>query len=173
MTTTKVVVDDRSGDTVVDGTAKAKPESRADIVRSEAFYATNAVIFTVLTREPVDPSKDPNWESDSTYISWELDTNDDGVADYDVQFALLEGALIAGVSRPGETDGTSACEAEAAYTADRYAVGFDPACIGRPASLSYRVKIHYDTDPKNEDADVVTDIAPDGGLSRPVARPAG
>jgi hypothetical protein len=90
-----------------------------------------------------------------------------------VQFAFSEGTPIGGVSRPGETDGFSECEAEAAYTSERYAVGFDPACVGLPASLSYRARINYDTDPQNEDAEVVTDVAPDGGWSRPLARPAG
>ncbi len=170
---TKFALDDRANDTVVEGTGKAKAESRADIVRSEAFYTKNSIIFTVQTREPVDPGKDPHWESDSTFITWELDTNDDGAVDYEVQFAFLDGTPISGVSRPGDTDGTSVCEAEAAYTAERYAVGFDPACAGLPASVAYRVRIQYDTDPKNEDADVVTDVAPDGGMSRPVARPAG
>lgn len=169
----KVVVDDRAGDTVVDGTGEPRADARADIVRSEAFYTSNAIIFTVQTGAPVDPSKDPNWESDSTFVTWELDTNDDGAVDYEVQFAFFEGAPIAGVSRPGDSDGESVCEAEAAYTAERYAVAVDPACAGLPASVSYRVTINYDTDPKNEDAAVVKDVAPDGGMSRPVARPAG
>jgi hypothetical protein len=154
----------------VDGTGEAKAEKKADIARSEGFYASNVIVLTVLTREPVDPSKDPHWQSDSSFVTWELDTNDDRVTDYEVQFAVSEGSLIAGVSRPGEADVLD-CEAEAIYSAERYGVGLDPACAGNPASLSYRVKTNYDTDPTNEDADVVTDLAPDGGWSRPLARP--
>jgi hypothetical protein len=164
---------DPAGDTVVQGSGKAKGERRADIVHSLVTYAANGLVFAVRTDDPVHPADDPHWASESTFISWELDTNGDAVADYEVQYAFSEGTSVAGVSRVADTDGTSVCEAEAAYTSERYAVGFDPECIGRPAAVSYRVTIYYDTDPKNEDADVVTDVGPDGGLSRPIARPAG
>ena len=164
---------DPAGDTVVEGRGSRKTEPRADIVQSHLTYDTKGIVLAVLTDDPVDPGQDPHWASESTFVSWELDTTGDGVVDYEVQYALSEGSPVAGVSRPGDADGSSACDADAAYTAERYAVGFDPACIGRPASVAYRVKIYYDTDPKNADADVVTDVGPDGGLSRPLARPAG
>jgi hypothetical protein len=164
---------DPAGDTIVQDSGKATAERRADIVQSHVSYGAKDLVFAVLTDDPVDPGQDPNWASDSTFVAWELDTDGDAVPDYEVQFAFSDGMPVAGVSRPGDTDGSSVCEAEAAYTAERYAVGVDPECIGRPASLSYHVAIYYDRDPKNEDSDVVTDLAPDGGLSRPVARPAG
>ena len=169
---TNATFKDPAGDTVVQGTGTAKAERRADIVQSHVTYAPNGLVFAVLTDDPVDPGQDPHWASDSTFVSWELDTNGDAVADYEVEYAFSDGTPIAGVSRPGETDGTLVCEAEAAYTAERYAVAVDPACIGQPASVSYRVTMYYDTDPNDENADLVTDVAPDGGLSRPVARPA-
>jgi hypothetical protein len=51
-------------------------------------------------------------------------------------------------------------------------VGVDPGCLGSPASLSYRASIYYGTDPKNENADVVTDVSPDGAMSGQVPRTA-
>lgn len=162
---------DRTGDTTAQGTGKKLAQPRADLVQSHASYTDKAIIFAVRTDQWVDPRQDPNWASDSTYVGWEIDTNGDGTPDYDVQYFLSEGTPVAGVSRVGDTEGDSLCAAEAGFTADGYAVAFDPACVGKPASFSYRVTMYYDTNPKNEDADVATDVAPDGGLSRPIARP--
>jgi hypothetical protein len=145
-------------------------EGRADIVHSAVAYAPNAVLLTVQVRQPVDPRQDPNWASESTYLAWELDTNGDAKPDYDIQYFLDSGALVAGVSRVGDTDGAAACDAEAGYGPDGYTVAFAPECLGSP-SFSYRVSMYYDSDPKNENAPLVSDVAPDGGLSRPVARP--
>ena len=169
---TTVTVDDRSGDTVVDGTGKPVAVGRADIVRAQADYTAKAIVLAAQVAQPVDPRQDPNWVSDSTYLSWELDTNGDGVPDYEVQYYLASGAPVANVSRAGDTTNTSLCPAEAGYTADGYTAAVDPACLGGPASVSFRVTMFYDTDPKNPNGDVATDVAPDGGLSRPVARPA-
>ncbi len=167
-----VTVTDPSGDTVVDGTGKPVAVGRADIVRAMADYTARAVVLTAQVAQPVDPKQDPNWISDSTYVSWALDTNGDGVADFEVQYYLASGAPVADVSRAGDTSNTSLCSAEAGYTADGYTVAIDPACLGGPATVSFRVTTYYDTDPKNTNSDVATDVSPDGGLSRPVARPA-
>ena len=167
---TWVDVDDPAGDTVVDGTLKPKSEGRADLVQSRATYMKDAVLLTAKTAEAADPRKDPHWASESTFISWELDTNGDAVPDYIVQYGLRDGALVAGVSRPDDNEFDSVCEAGANYGLDTHAVGLDPACIKSPAAFSYRATILYDSDPKNENADVITDVAPNGGWSRPVAR---
>jgi len=167
-----VTVTDPSGDPVVDGSGKPAAVGRADIVRAMADYTARAVVLTAQVAQPVDPKQDPNWISDSTYVSWALDTNGDGVADFEVQYYLASGAPVADVSRAGDTSNTPLCSAEAGYTADGYTVAIDPACLGGPATVSFRVTTYYDTDPKNTNSDVATDVSPDGGLSRPVARPA-
>jgi Collagen triple helix repeat (20 copies) len=164
---------DRTGDTVVDGTGEVRAERAADLVQSHVVFSQKAVVFAVQTDQSADPRQNPHWASESTFISWELDTDGDAVPDYEVQYSLSEGSPIAGISRLGDTDAASVCEAEAGYLTEGYAVGFDPACIGGPAAFSYRVTIFYDTDPANEDADVISDVAPDGGQFRPVARPGG
>ena len=154
------------------GSGKAKPEPRADVVAAHVSYETGKIVFAVRIGQWVDPRQDPNWASDSTYVSWEIDTNGDGKPDYEVQYFLSEGTPVAGVSRAGDDTGDSVCNAEAGFANDGYAVALDPACFNGPASFSYRVTMNYDSDPKNENADVITDVAPDGGLSHPVARPA-
>lgn len=169
---TMVSFDDRKADTVAQGTSKKKPEPRADIVQSHVSYETGKIVFAVQTGQWVDPRQDPNWASESTYLSWEIDTTGDGTPDYEVQYFLAEGAPVAGVSRVGDQAGDSVCNAEAGFATDGYALALDPACFNSPASFSYRVTINYDSDPKNENADVLTDVAPDGGLSKPVPRPA-
>ena len=170
---TTAAFSDPTGDTVVDGSGVARAERAADIVQSHVVYSRKAIVFAVQTDQSADPRQDPRWASDSTFISWELDTNGDSAPDYEIQYSLTEGTPVAGLSRLSDADAASVCEAEAGYMTEGYAVGFDPACIGGPAAISYRVTIYYDTDPSNEEADVVTDVAPDGGLSRPVARPKG
>lgn len=170
--TAKLTIGDRTGDTVVEGTTTPAPQPRADLVETQANYTAKALLLTAKTADTVQPKDDPRWVSESTFVSWELDTNRDGAIDYEVQFFFADGTLVAGVSRPGDADSQSACGAEAGQTADGYTVGIDPACIGNPASFAYRVTTYYDTDPAAENAtDVVTDVAPDGSWSKPVSRP--
>jgi len=169
--TPKLAIDDRAGDPVIEGTTTPASQPRADLVQTQANYTAKALLLTAKTVDTVQPKDDPRWLSDSTFVSWELDTNGDGGIDYEVQFFFADGGLVAGVSRPGDADSQSVCAAEAGQTADGYTVGIDPGCLGNPASFNYRVTTYYDTDPANENADVITDVTPDGGLSRPVSRP--
>ena len=169
--TSTLKIDDRTGDTVVDGTGQARPQNRADLVQSQANYTSKALLFAAQTAERVDPKNDPMWNSDSTFLSWEIDTNGDSTVDYEVQYFFADGGLVAGVSRPGDENSQSVCGAEAAYTADGYTVAIDPNCLGNPATFWYRVTMYYATDPANQNGESVTDVAPDSSLSRPVSRP--
>ena len=166
-----VVVDDPAGDTTVDGTDKVKPDGRADIVRSRATTSAGNVSLSVQVGQPVDPKNDPRWNSDSTFITWEIDTNGDGAQDYEIQYFLEDDSYSGTVGRPADAEGEPVCDAVAAYGADGYILTFESGCLGDPASFSYRVSIYYDTDPEDENADVLYDVTPNGGLSRPVKRP--
>jgi len=136
------------------------------------MYVKDAVILMAKMAERGDPGKDPNWASDATFLSWDLDTNGDGATDFVVEWLYDNGKPVVGVSRPNDTQINSVCEGPAVYGQESHAAGFDPKCIGSPPTFSYRVTIYYDTDPKNPNADVITDVAPNGGLSRPVPRSA-
>jgi hypothetical protein len=120
--------------------------------------------------QPVDPKTDPSWNGDSTFISWEVDTNGDGAPDYEIQYFADDGSYGGTVGRPADAAGDPVCDAVANYGADGYTLTFESHCLGDPASFSYRVSIYYDTDPEDENADVLFDVTPNGGLSRPVKR---
>jgi len=166
-----LIVDDPAGDTIEDGSRNARTDGRADILKSAATNKAKGVVLTAQVAQRTDPTKDPNWASASTYMTWELDTNNDGAVDYEVQYFVEGGKLVAGVNRAGQAE--SACEAEAGYMQESYAVGIDPGCIGTPAAFSYRVTIYYDPDPTDENAEVITDVSPDSGMSPAVKRSAG
>ena len=163
---------DPAGDTTVDGTSDPIKEGRADIVRAGAYYTSNQIILAMQLAQPTDPRTDSHWTGDSTFASWSLDTNGDGKSDYDVQFFFDEGQIGGTVSRPGSNGPDVLCDVtQAAYNADGYGVTVDPSCVGNPASFTYRLEMNYDTNPKDENADVAFDATPNGGWSFPVARP--
>ena len=167
-------VTDPAGDTVVDGTQKPITEPPADIVAAGAAYGPGGLTFTLQTRQPDDPRTDPKWSSDATYVAWDVDTNGDGKPDFEVQYSYDGTAFSGTVIHPGDDDSVpEVCDATAAgYGSAGYSVTIDPvACLGNPASFSFSATIRYDTNPKNDNAAVASDVAPDGGLSFPVTRP--
>ena len=166
------VLSDPAGDTFVDGSQKPVSESRADIVKAGAAYGPGGITFAMQVQRPTDPRTDERWAADSTYAQWSLDTNGDSAPDFEVQYFFVDEENLGGsVSRPSQ-EGEPVCEATAvAYSDDAYALTVDPACLGNPASFSFRATMFYDTNPADEDADVISDLAPNGGWSFPVARP--
>ena len=161
---------DATGDTVVDSSNAPQANARADIVESRATNTTKAIGFGVKVADPVEPARDPNWNSATTFVLWEIDTSGDDKADFEVEYFLEGGKLIAGVNRVTANGRQAACEAEAGYMSESYVVGIDPACLGSPASLSYRASVYYGVDPNNVNADSITDVTPDGGMSAPLRR---
>ena len=164
------VIADATGDTVVDSSRAPQANARADMVQSRATNTTKGIGFAVKVAEPVDPTRDPTWTSAATFVLWEIDTSGDDKPDFELEYFFEGGKLIAGVSRVTSNGPQAACEAEAAYMSESYAVGIDPACLGSPASLSYRATVYYAVDPNNDDS--VTDVSPDGGMSSPLRRTA-
>lgn len=161
---------DATGDTVVDSSRAPQGNARADMVESRATNTTKAIGFAVKVAEPVDPTRDPTWTSAATFVFWEIDTSGDDKPDFEVEYFLEGGKLIAGVSRVTSNGPQAACEAEAGYMSESYVVGVDPACLGSPASLSYRATVFYAMGPNTEES--VTDVSPDGGMSTPLRRSA-
>lgn len=171
-TTTGVwtVISDATGDTAVDSSGAPQANARADMVQSRATNTTKGIGFAVKVADPVDPTRDPNWASAATFVLWEIDTNGDDKPDFEVEYFVEGGKLIAGASRVTSNGPQAACEAEAAYMSESYAVGIDPACLGSPASLSYRATVYYAVDPSKDDS--ITDVSPDGGMTTPLRRTA-
>ena len=164
------VTADPTGDTIVDSSQAPQATPRADVVESRATNTTKGIGFAVKVADPVEPARDPTWNSAATFVLWEIDTNGDDKADFEVEYFLEGGKLIAGVSRLTANGRQAACEAEAQYMSESYAVGIDPACLGSPASLSYRATVFYAVGSNNDDS--ITDVSPDGGMSAPLRRTA-
>ena len=162
---------DPAGDTFIDGTQDPIKEGRSDIVRSRAVYEPGKITFGMQVDQPSEPSKDERWASESTFVNWDVDTNGDGKPDFEVQYYIDEGAYGGAVSKPGAAEPEIVCEVDtASYGPDGYSVTIPSYCLGDPASFQYRVTMFYDTNPKDENADVVSDVAPNGGLSFPISR---
>ena len=161
---------DPAGDTFVDGTQDPIKEARADIVRAGAVYDPGLISLALQVAQPTDPAKDAKWAGESTFANWSLDTNGDGTPDFDIQYYFGDGEIGGTVSRPGTED--TLCDADqAGYSPDGYWLAVAASCLGNPASFSYRVTMYYDTNPKDANADVASDVTPNGGLSFPVTRP--
>ena len=162
---------DPAGDTFVDGTQDPIAEKRADIVRTRAVYEPDRITFVMQVDQTSDPSKDERWASDSTFANWEVDTNGDGTADFEVQYYIDEGTYGGVVSKTGAAEPEVVCEVgTAGFGPEGYSVTVPASCLGDPASFQYRVTMFYDTNPKDENADVASDVAPNGGLSFPISR---
>jgi len=95
------------------------------------------------------------------------------VPDFEIQYYYDAGSFGGSVDRPGDAAAPSVCGVSAAtYGPDGYSVTVDPACLGNPAAVAFSATMYYDTNPKNDNADVASDVAPNGGMSFPVNRPA-
>jgi hypothetical protein len=166
-------VTDPAGDTFVDGTPDPITAAPADVVRAGATYEPGAITFAYAVGQADDPRTDPKWASESTYAAFDIDTNGDGKPDFEVQYSYDGKAFAGEVIRPGDADSAPpVCDAAGAgYQSGAYWVTIPPSCIGDPPSFTFRLTTYYDTNPKNDNADVASDVAPNGGMSFPVTRP--
>jgi len=166
-----ITITDMGGDAVIDGSTTLISEARGDIVAASAEYRPDGIALSVRTASLVDPLRDPAWATDSTYLSWELDTTGDGQPDYEVQYFTRAGKLTGDVSSAGQGSAKRCDLSAAAFDAvTGYEAVIDPNCLGNPNSFSYKVTVFYNTNPANPDSDVATDVTPDQGLSPLVTR---
>lgn len=150
-------------------------DARGDITQASVEYGTGWIKLDVQVRQFTSPVKDPNWESDSTYALWSLDTNGDATTDYTVEYGISDGELYGSVYRPdAPADADQICDADSVTfgTSGLYAMVLNPECIGRPASFAWKVAMSYDTNTKDAKAPATDDVAPDKGFSAPVFAPA-
>ena len=166
---------DPAGD-VVDSDGAKLNDARGDILQAAADYTAGVVLFEVRVAKFTDPVKDPNWNSDSTYLLWRLDTNGDEEADYTIEYGTEDGKVYGAVFEVGATDNAPAvCTSPSlpGGPTGTYALRLDPSCIGRPDSFAWLVEASYDTNARDDDAPATEDLVPDVGFSPPLYAPAG
>jgi hypothetical protein len=141
----------------------------ADIVSSSVTPGARGLELAVQVKDALDPLADPHWGSDSTFISWELDTTGDLGPDFVVEQFLHSGQLVGVVHRASDAeDAQPLCNLVATDFAREagYRAVVDPACLGFPRSIAYRVRFLY-----NAGTNVGTDVSPDAGLTAPAPLP--
>jgi len=169
VTTVQKVVDG-VGDIVNGVTGGLFDNGRADITGASLEWAPGWIRMKVQLKTATDPLKDAAW-SDSDDLEWDFDTNNDGKVDYTLEFATDKGELYGAVFDAGKPDSDSVCDADSAsFSAqDGYTVVFDPKCIGSPKSLYWAVMSFISSNPKDANAQVVSDRVPDIGFTAQAA----
>jgi hypothetical protein len=164
---------DAPGDTVNDDGGSPLDAPRADILAISADARPDGIALGVRLSQLVDPLSDPNWSSDASYLSWELDMGADRTPDFEIELSLDPGthSLAAFLYRSGlgprPADG---CDPRAGFDAQAgYTVVVDPKCLGGASTFAYRAHAFYDTDVKSDDAQVATDASPDEGWTARIA----
>jgi hypothetical protein len=169
VTTVQKVVDG-VGDIVNGVTSGLFDNGRADITGASVEWAPGWIRLKVQLKTPTDPLKDPAW-TDSDDIEWDLDTNNDAKPDYTVEFATDKGELYGAVFDATKPDDNSVCDADSASFSpqDGYTLVIDPKCIGNPKSMYWAVMSFISSNPKDANAQVVSDRVPDQGFTAQAA----
>src|SRR5579884_765081 len=170
LVTTLQKVVDGVGDVVNGVTAGPFDNGRADITGASLEWAPGWIRMKTQLKTATDPLKDPAW-SDADDIEWAFDTNNDGKVDYTVEFATDKGELYGAVFDATKPNDNSICDADSASFSpqDGYTLVIDPKCIGNPKSLYWAVTTFVTSNPKDANAQVVSDRDPDQGFQAQAA----
>ena len=137
-------------------------DARADVTNVSARMQAGRIRFGLKLPTTPDPRIDPSWQLGASFAAWLVDTNFDGVADYDVfVFALPDSHFLAGVIT---NDGSSyLCNANASWVASRHTFSATvPArCLGNPIGIVFEGGSQYDSYPYDQNFDGIQDFAPD------------
>jgi hypothetical protein len=165
---------DGVADTINRDTNDKLASPATDIVSATVDSGAGGIVLTFKTQQMGDPGTDAHWASPNTFVSWQIDSTGDGKVDDLIRFSA-DRATPGGItgdlthwSGPGKP--AKHCDAVAAFNAATgYVLTIDPACMGNPASITYRVQLTYDTNPGGTKPPLAFDVAPDTGLAGPVA----
>ncbi|HEY4411022.1 MAG TPA: hypothetical protein VGO87_14180 [Acidimicrobiia bacterium] len=156
--------------TLADAQGDTQPVSTpaADLTSSTATFKPAEIAFTAVTAAPEDPRPSVYWAQPATHISWLIRT---GAAapnfDYELRYSMRNGVLSAYVY-PANDPGTSLCAAtKVDYSGKTYRASIDPACIGRPNTVTFATLVNYQLNPDT----LVTDTPDNGAFSGILTRP--
>ena len=159
---TSVSLPDASGDT------QPTTAPQADITSSSAIYKPAEIAFTAVTASPEDPRTSPNWAQPASKISWLIRTTSAAPGfDYELRYQAINGALVANVYSSSDPGNALCAATKVDYSAKTYRASLDPACIGRPGSLTFGTTIAYQLNPDT----LVSDGPDNGNYSAVLARP--
>jgi hypothetical protein len=160
---------DAANDTVIQNSSSSYPLGQVDITSSTAAYKPAEITFTLVTAVPEDPRTPGSWGTPATGISWLIRTTAVAPAyDYELRYTAPGGVITGKVYRATDFERANPlCAATmATYSGKTYRAAIDPACIGKPANLTFASRMSYNTD-----AEVITDGPDTGNFSAMVTRP--
>jgi hypothetical protein len=167
-------ITDPGGDTINRDTSAKLAAPAADIVAATVDSGAGGIVLSFRTQQMGNPASDVNWGSGNTSASWQLDDNNDGKVDdiitYSADTTVPGGIAGSLVHWPGQNAPPQRCTVPAAFDpVAGYTMTVDPGCVGKPAAISYRVQLTYDTSPgTTTKPPLAFDVAPDQGLAGPV-----
>src|SRR5438477_2693833 len=138
--------------------------SRGDIIFAGVSLSSSTMFVALSTLLFSTPGTTP-WRVGTTGIIWELDTNGDRVADYEVFYVAPNGVPLLVVTRPNST--VQICSGSATYDSANgsYFGTFAPSCIGNPARTWWLAYMAF------EDLGITSeDIVPNAGWAGPSVR---
>src|SRR5207237_7205855 len=126
------------------------------------------VVLTFKTQQMGNPATDPNWASPNTFVSWQVDDNGDGKVDDTISYSAdrsVPGGIVADNTHwAGNNAPAQHCDAQAAFDpVAGYSLTIAPACMGHPASISYRVQLTSATNPATTNPPPPSAVAPRHG----------
>ncbi len=142
-------VTDKPNDVVIQATGAPYGLPAADVTSSTVRYKPSEVAFTLVTANPEDPRVTAQWGNAGTGISWLIRTTSAAPGyDYELRYTAPGGVITGKVYRASDTTRSNPlCSAAlAAYSGKVFRAGFDPACIGKPLTLSFAAAMTYQID---------------------------
>ncbi len=153
-----------------DGSTSGIPnEPRADVVSTSATYQAGAIVLSVRTAQPVNPTTDPQWDAENSIVTWFIDTTGDRKFDYTAEWGVDGGSLYADVYQG--TAETPTCTGTPSLGQDgSYVVSIPSSCLKNPGGFFWGGLMQYT--PKGG-APAPTDRFPDGdgNYNGPVDKP--
>jgi hypothetical protein len=164
---------DPGGDTINRDTNAKLAAPAADIVSATVDSGAGGIILTFRTAQMANPATDPNWASGNTSASWQIDDNGDGKVDDTIGYSAdptAPGGIAGDLTHwAGPGVPPQHCSPPAAFDpVAGYTLTVDAGCIGKPAAISYRVQLTYDTSPGAKKPPLAYDVLPDQGMAGPV-----